>query len=127
MHWAAHCSVRLPRRIHHVPYKSGGQAVIALLSGEVAVTFATPELLLSSIRANKLRPLAVAARERTQVLPNVPTAAEAGVKNYEAAAWYGIAAPAGTPREIIERLSAEIIKAMLAPDMRERFTQQDQL
>lgn len=108
----------------HVPYKGGGAALTAVLSGEVALMFATPELVLSHIRTKKLRPLAVAARERTSVLPDVPTAAEAGVNNYEAAAWYGISAPAGTPREIIERLSTAIAKAMAAPDTRDRFTQQ---
>lgn len=107
-----------------VPYKGGGQAVIALLSGEVAVMFATPETLLPFIRENKMRPLAVTTRERTPVLPKVPTVAEAGFKDYEASAWFGVLAPAGTPKEIVERLSAEIAKGMNKPDMRERFARQ---
>jgi len=107
-----------------VPYKGGGQAVIALLSGEVAVMFATPETLLPFIREKRMRPLAVTTRERTPVLPDVPTIVEAGYKGYDASAWFGVLAPAGTPREIVDRLSAEIAKGMNRPEMRERFAQQ---
>lgn len=107
-----------------VPYKGGGQAVIALLGGEVAVMFATPETLLPFIRENRLRPLAVTARERAPILPQVPTVIESGFRDYEATAWFGLLAPAGTPPDIVDRLSAEIAKAMSAPDMRERFVQQ---
>lgn len=106
-----------------VPYKGGGPAVIALLGGEVAVMFATPETLMPFIRVNRLRPLAVTARERTPVLPKVPTVIEAGYKDYEAMTWFGVLAPAGTPTAIVERLSAEIARALSSPETRERFAQ----
>jgi len=107
-----------------VPYKGGGFMMTALLGGEVPVLFATIEAILPSIRANRLRAIAVSTRERTPMLPDVPTAIESGFKNYEVMSWVGLLAPAGTPAAIVERLSAEVAKVMSVPETRELFTQE---
>lgn len=107
-----------------VPYKGGGFMMTALLGGEVPVLFATIEAILPSIRANRLRAIAVSTRERTPMLPDVPTAIESGFKNYEVISWVGLLAPAGTPPAIVDRLSAEVAKTMNAPDTRELFLQE---
>jgi len=107
-----------------VPYKGGGFMMTALLGGEVPVLFATIEAILPSIRGNRLRAIAVSTRERTPMLPDVPTAIESGFRNYEVMSWVGLLAPAGTPAAIVERLSAEVAKVMSAPETRELFTQE---
>ena len=106
-----------------VPYKGGGAAVAAVLSGEVTTLFATIESVLPLVRAEKLRALAVSTRERAAALPDVPTAMEAGVKDYEAQGWFGMLAPAGTPVAIIDRLSGEIARTMKEARTRDRFTE----
>jgi tripartite-type tricarboxylate transporter receptor subunit TctC len=111
-------------QLTQVPYKGGGQAVVALLGNEVALMFATPETLLAFVRDGRLRPVAVTSRERVAVLPAVPTMIENGLKDYEHTAWFGVIAPAGTPREIVGTVNRIITKGMTAPDMRERFAQQ---
>lgn len=106
-----------------VPYKGGGAAVAAVLSGEVTTLFATIESVLPLVRAEKLRALAVSTRDRAAALPDVPTAMEAGVKDYEAQGWFGMLAPAGTPVAIIDRLSGEIARTMKEARTRDRFTE----
>ena len=107
-------------QLTHVPYKGGGATTVAVMSGEATTAFNTIETALSLIRANRLRALAVSTRERAPALPDVPTAVEAGFKDYEAIGWFGLMAPAGTPSAIVEQLSAEVAKAMAAPAIRER-------
>jgi len=82
-----------------------------------------PPTVMQHIRAGTITPLAVAAKERLAVLPNVPTSAEAGLPGWEASSWFGVVAPAGTPPEIVKRLHAEIAKAVRQPSM-EKFTTQ---
>jgi tripartite-type tricarboxylate transporter receptor subunit TctC len=106
--------------IAHVPYKGGGPMLTALLSGEVTIGFLTPVNALAPIRAGRFRALAVTSLKRLQILPEVPTMIEAGVRDFESIQWFAALAPAGTPRDIITRLNAEIAKALNAPDMRER-------
>ena len=108
----------------HVPYKGGPATATAVMGGEATTAFNTLETVLPLIRGKRLRPLAVSTRERSPSLPDVPTAMEAGVKNYEAIGWFGLLAPGGTPTAIVEQLSAEINKTMLTPAMRERTTQE---
>ncbi len=108
----------------HVPYKGGPQTATAVMSGEATVAFNTPETVLGLIRAKRLRALAVSTRERALALPEVPTAIEAGFKDYEAVGWFGMFAPANTPVAIVEQLSAEIAKAMAASAIRERALQE---
>ncbi len=105
----------------HVPYKGGNQSVTGLLSGEVAVMFASIPSVLQHARSGRLRPLAITSAARSVVAPNVPTVAEAGVPGYQVDIWLGVFTPAGTPRDIISRLNAGIIKALAAPEVRERL------
>jgi tripartite-type tricarboxylate transporter receptor subunit TctC len=108
----------------HVPYKGGPQTAMAVISGEATTAFNTPETVLPLIRGGRLRPLAVSTRERAPALPDVPTAMEAGFKDYEAIGWFGLLAPAGTPPAVVGQLSGEIAKAMAAPAIRERAMQE---
>ena len=94
-------------QLTHVPYKGGPATATAVMSGEATTAFNTLETVLPLIRGNRLRPLAVSTRERAPALPDVPTAMEAGIKDYEAIGWFGLLAPAGTPSAIVEQLSSE--------------------
>ena len=108
-------------RMVHVPYKGVAQALVELMSGEVQVMFGTLVAILPHIKAGRLRALAVTGRNRSALLPEVPTLAEAGLPGYEAGSWYGILAPAGTPGGIVARLNAEINAAIRQPEVRERL------
>ena len=110
-------------QLTHVPYKGGTAAATAILSGEATVAFSTIETIMPLLQAARLKPLAVSTRERAAALPKVPTVAESGFKNYEVVGWFGIMAPAATPRTVIDLLSSEIAKAMASPAMRERALQ----
>ncbi len=107
----------------HIPYKGGTAAATAILSGEATVAFSTIETILSLLRAGRLKPLAVSTRERAAALPDVPTVGETGIKNYEVVGWFGVMAPAATPKAVVDLLSGEIAKAMATPAIRERAAQ----
>lgn len=104
--------------IVHVPYKGSGLALIGLVSGQVDMLVVAAPAAVGQIKAGRVRPLAVLSPERLASLPNVPTTKEQGFENFEISVWYGMLAPAATPREIINRLNAELNKAMTAPDMK---------
>ena len=108
-------------KITHVPYRGAAPAITDLIAGQIDGVVDNPPTVLPHIASGKLRPLAVAARQRMALLPDVPTAAEGGVANYEASSWFGIAAPAGTPPEVVARLHKEIVAAVKSPAMQERF------
>jgi len=108
-------------KITHVPYRGAAPAVTDLLAGQIDGVVDNPPTVIAHIQSGKLRPLAVAARERMALLPDVPTAAEQGVANYEASSWFGVAAPAGTPPAIVARLHQAIAAAVRTPAMQERF------
>jgi len=110
-------------RLTAVPYKGGGATVLAVLSGEATTAFNTLETVIGQIRANKVKALAVSTRERSTAIPDVPTAMEAGVKDYEVFGWFGVLAPAGTPPAIVNQLNGEINRIMATPAMRERVAQ----
>jgi tripartite-type tricarboxylate transporter receptor subunit TctC len=107
--------------IVHVPYKGATLASLALIGGEVDEVIVSVASVLPLIQSGKVRPLAVLSERRVATLPDVPTAKEAGVDNFMMSIWFGMFAPAATPREIISRLSREITKAMEAPNVRERM------
>ena len=107
--------------IVHVPYKGSGVALIGLVSGQVDLEVLAVPAALSQIQAGRVRPLAVLAPQRSAQLPNVPTSKESGYENFEISVWYGILAPAGVPRDIINRLNAELNKAIATPDLKEKF------
>jgi tripartite-type tricarboxylate transporter receptor subunit TctC len=106
----------------HVPYKGTSPAVTAMLSGESQVMFAPALALVGHVKANKLRALAITSTQRSPAFPDLPTVAEAGVPGFEARQWYGVVAPAGTPKEIVSRLSAEIAKIVRTPELKKHFT-----
>jgi tripartite-type tricarboxylate transporter receptor subunit TctC len=105
----------------HVPYKGSGPALTDLLGGQVQVMFDNLPPSMPHIRSGSLRALAVTSPKRSPALPDVPTVAEAGVPGYEATSWFGVFAPAGTPRPIVDRLNAEINEALASPDAKARF------
>jgi tripartite-type tricarboxylate transporter receptor subunit TctC len=108
-------------KITHIPYKGAAPAVTDLIAGQIDGVVDNPPTVIGHIQGGKLRPLAYAAKERLPLLPNVPTAAEAGVPNFEATSWFGIVAPAGTPPEAIARLHKAIAAATQTKVMQERF------
>lgn len=108
-------------KIVHIPYKGAGQALTDLLGGHVSMYFGNVLGLLPHVRSGKLKGLAVSTHSRSAAAPNIPTAAEAGVPGYEASSWFGVMAPAGTPKEIISRLNAEFVGQLRTPDMHEKL------
>ena len=107
--------------IVHVPYKGVTQAMVAMMGGEVDEVVMPVSTALIQIRAGKVRALAVLTEQRIAAAPDVPTGIEAGVAGFTMPLWYGMFAPAATPRHIVTRLSRELVKALEAPDMRERL------
>ena len=105
----------------HIPYKGGGPSMIALVGGEVSVCFATMPSAVGYIQSGRLRGIAVTTDKRSPSMPDLPTIAETGVKGYEAGSWYGLSAPAGTPRDIISRLHAETLKVVALPEVKDRL------
>jgi tripartite-type tricarboxylate transporter receptor subunit TctC len=108
----------------HVPYKGSGPAVADLVGGRVHVMFDAAPSLIAHIRAGKLRVLAAASAQRNRLLPEVPTFAELGHPQVAVSLWYGLLAPAGTPRAVVERLNREVSKALEASEVRERLLAQ---
>ena len=111
-------------KMTHVPYRGTSLAVADLLAGNVQVVFADPVSALSQIRAGTLIALAVTSKQRSPVAPDVPTIAESGFPGFDAIAWHGFMAPAGTPKPIIDRLNAEILKALKDPPSARLIEQQ---
>jgi tripartite-type tricarboxylate transporter receptor subunit TctC len=101
-----------------VPYKGGAPALNALIAGEVQVSF-TSFAALPHAKAGRIKTIAVTGRKRTPIAPNIPTIGESGVPGYEVSGWYGLAAPAHTPKPVIERLNLTINKVL--PELRERY------
>lgn len=107
--------------IVHVPYKGGAPAMMDLMSGQIQLMFATMASAMPNIKSGKVRALAVTENKRSNLMPDLPTVSEAGVPGFEFASWLGIFAPAGTPPDIVARLSAELARIMQMPDVRERL------
>ncbi|HMJ42304.1 MAG TPA: tripartite tricarboxylate transporter substrate binding protein [Pseudolabrys sp.] len=107
-----------------VPFKGGPEATTALLGGQIDILFAITSTALPSVEAGKLRALAVTSRERTGLMPNLPTMIEAGLPEFEAVTWFGFTVPAGTPPDIVARLNTEIGKALAMPEIKKQLGQQ---
>ena len=110
--------------IVHVPYKGSSPAVADLLGGQVQMMFDNLPVSLPHVKAGKLRALAVTSLTRSAALPDVPTMDEEGYKGFDATSWFGLLAPAGTPKDIIAKVNSASVKAIAAPEMRERLAAQ---
>jgi tripartite-type tricarboxylate transporter receptor subunit TctC len=108
-------------KLVHVPYKGVNLAMNDVLSGQIHLVVIGVPAAAPHIKAGKLRALALVAPQRAAALPEVPTVAEAGLTNFEVTTWYGVLAPAGTPRPVVTRLNAELVRIMHAPELRERL------
>ena len=114
-------STTIGQPVLHVPYKGSGPLTTDLLGGQVSLSFDTITPVLQHIKAGKLRALAVTTAKRSSALPDVPTLAEAGLKDFDIGTWFGVLAPVATPRDIQARLSAEMVKIIRSPEFRKRM------
>ena len=110
--------------IVHVPYKGGGPAMQGFLGGQVASFFATPVSSIAQIKAGKARPIATTGSKRAALMPDVPTIAESGYPGYEALNWYAYLGPARLPKDLVDRLNRELVKALAAPEVQAAFDKQ---
>jgi tripartite-type tricarboxylate transporter receptor subunit TctC len=110
--------------IVHVPYKGGGPAISDLIGGQVNMMFATPIEVMQHVQSGRLRVLATTASRRLPALPNVPTVQESGVPEFDVYAFFGVLAPGGTPKDIVDRLAIELGRVMADPDVVQRFAEQ---
>jgi tripartite-type tricarboxylate transporter receptor subunit TctC len=110
--------------ITHVPYKGSGPAVADLVGARVQIMFDAAPSLIQHVRSGKLRVLAAASPQRNRLLPEVPTFAELGYPGVAVSLWYGLLAPAGTPQPVLDRLNRETVKALNAPEVREKLLAQ---
>ena len=108
-------------RMLHVPYKGPAPGVIDLIAGRVSLMSPSTIATLPQVRSGRLRALAVTTSKRLPSLPDIPTVAEGGVPGYESVSWFGLVAPAGTPKEVIARLHKETVAILMTQDVRERF------
>ena len=107
----------------HVPYKGSGPLTTDLIGGQITMSFDTITPVLQHIKAGKLRALAVTTGKRAAVLPDVPTLAESGLKGFDIGTWFGVLAPAATPKDVVARLNAEMVKVIRSDDFRARMTE----
>jgi tripartite-type tricarboxylate transporter receptor subunit TctC len=107
----------------HVPYKGSGPLTTDLLGGQITMSFDTVTPVLQHIKSGKLTALAVTTAKRSSVLPDVPTLAESGLKGFDIGTWFGVLAPAATPKEIVARLNAEMVKIIHSPEFRKRMNE----
>jgi tripartite-type tricarboxylate transporter receptor subunit TctC len=105
----------------HIPYKGSGPLATDLLGGQITMSFDTVTPVLPHIKAGKLRPLAVTTAKRSSALPDVPTLEEAGLKGFNIGTWFGVLAPAATPKDIVARLNTEMVKIIQSPEFRKRM------
>jgi tripartite-type tricarboxylate transporter receptor subunit TctC len=105
----------------HVPYKGTGQAVIDLLAGQIDLLFAPSQSVIQHVKAGKLKALATTGARRSETLPDLPTVAESGLPGYEAVGWFGLLAPAATPRPVVDKLSADANRVLADKEIRSRM------
>jgi tripartite-type tricarboxylate transporter receptor subunit TctC len=111
-------------KTQHIPYKGSSQVLTDIVGGQIHMYFGPPLVVLPHIKSARLRPLATSGDARLAALQSVPTAIESGVKGFELNTWYGLLAPAATPRAIVDKLSGEIARALKMPDIREKLLSQ---
>jgi len=111
-------------KLVHIPYKGSAPAVTDLLGGQVQVMFDNAPNVMPQVKAGRLRALGQSGLTRSSIAADLPTVAEAGVPGYEVMVWFGLVAPAGTPREVVMKLNGEVLKILAMPDVRERFLAQ---
>jgi tripartite-type tricarboxylate transporter receptor subunit TctC len=109
-------------KMRHLPYRVTAQLVTDVMTGVVPLTFQNIANVLGQVQSGDLKPLAIASKSRSATLPDVPTAAEAGLPGFESAAWFALLAPRGTPRSIVDKLNAIAVTALNDPDLRKRLT-----
>ena len=107
--------------MQHIAYKGSAQAIQDVIAGHIALSFENITVVSPYVKSGRVRGIAVTSLKRAAVLPDVPTIAESGLPGFEAVGWFGVAAPAATPREIISRLNAEIVRSLGARDVTERI------
>ena len=122
--WGELFNVVTGAKLAHVPYKGSSQAVTDLLSGRIGLLFSPASTVVAHVKAGTMRALGAIGRQRIVVLPDVPTLAEAGVAGFEASLWFGLNAPAGTPRTVIDRLNREAARVLSLPEVRAQFAGQ---
>lgn len=110
--------------IVHVPFKGTAPSLTAVMGGDVDISFANIPAIIQHVKAGRLRPLALSGERRSELMPEVPTIAEAGVPGGTVGVWYGVLAPSATPREIVETLATAIIKIAHSPEMKQRLAEQ---
>jgi len=109
-------------KMNHIPYKGGGPAVVDTIGGQVQLTFANLLAVLPHVQGGKLRALGVTSAKRSSAAPELPTIAEGGLAGYDFSSWFGMLAPAGIPKEIVQALSTELVRILQSPDMKQRLT-----
>ena len=111
-------------RLVHVPYRGSGPATIDLLSGQVQAMLGSPAATFAYVKAGRVRALAVTSSKRTAFMPEIPTLAESGLRDYDVTTWYGFWAPARTPRIIVQKLHAEVVRMLALPEIRQQLATQ---
>jgi tripartite-type tricarboxylate transporter receptor subunit TctC len=107
--------------VRHIPYKGSAASITAVIAGDVQMTIVDTPPLVPQIKGGRVRALAVTSAKRAGAMPDLPTIAESGVPGYEMVLWIGVFAPAGTPREIADKLNAEVVRIVNLPDIREKL------
>lgn len=111
-------------KLVHVPYKGSGAGMVAMLSGEISMYFANIPVAIQHVRNGRLRPIALSGTRPNQAVPGIPTLADSGLPGFDVTSWFGIAAPAKTPRAIVDTLNSAIVRAVNSPDLRARLLDQ---
>lgn len=114
-------AMRSGAQLRHVPYKGGGQAVTDVAGGQIPLIYTVIPTIAGFLKDGRLRPIAVSSAKRSAVLPEVPTMAESGLAGFEVSSWYGLFAPAKTPKPIVERIQREVAAVLQLPEIRERY------